>query len=72
MVMSLLRGVHRLDPQYLADSVREVKCTRLEYGIRVSRPHTPVPPLALAFPRSSHSVTQDPEQKNNQGIPGRS
>jgi hypothetical protein len=27
------------------------------------------PPLALAFPRSSHSATPDPEQENNQRTP---
>jgi hypothetical protein len=30
------------------------------------------PPLALAFPRGSHSATLDPEQKNNQGTSNKS
>jgi hypothetical protein len=29
------------------------------------------PPLALAFPRDSHSATRDPEQENNQKTPCR-
>jgi hypothetical protein len=49
MVMVLLRGMRRTDPQYLAASVREVKCTRLRYGIRLSRLHTLDPPLASTF-----------------------
>jgi hypothetical protein len=40
MVMVLLRGMCHPDPQYLAVSIREVKCTRLVYGIRLSRLHT--------------------------------
>jgi hypothetical protein len=44
MVMVLLRGMHHPDPQYLTVSVREVKCTRLGYGTRLSRLHTPDPP----------------------------
>jgi hypothetical protein len=69
MVMVLLRRMHRLDPQYLAASVREAKCTRLGYGTRLSKLHTLDPPLALAFPRSSHSATTDSEQENNQETP---
>jgi hypothetical protein len=30
------------------------------------------PPLALAFPTSTHSTTADPEQENNQGAPDKS
>jgi hypothetical protein len=63
MVMVLLWGMRRPDPQYLATSVREVKCTRLGYGTRLSRLHTLDPPLALAFSRSSHSATTDSEQE---------
>jgi hypothetical protein len=66
MVMVLLRGMHRSDPQYLAASVREAKCTRLGYRTRLSRLHTLDLPLALAFLRSSHSATADSEQENNQ------
>jgi hypothetical protein len=40
MVMGLLKGVRRLDPQYLASSVRKVKCARLWYGTRLRRLHT--------------------------------
>jgi hypothetical protein len=69
MVMVLLRGMRHSDPQYLATSVREAKCTRLGYGIRLSRLHTLDPPLALAYPRSSHSATTDSEQENNQETP---
>jgi hypothetical protein len=49
MVMDLLRVVHHPDLQYLAGSIREVKCTCLGYGTRLSRLHTLDPPLALAF-----------------------
>jgi hypothetical protein len=69
MVMVLLRRMHRLDPQYLAASVREAKCTRLGYGTRLSKLHTLDPPLALAFLRSSHSATTGSEQENNQETP---
>jgi hypothetical protein len=63
MVMVLLRGMRRPDPQYIAASVRKVKCTHLGYGIRLSRLHTlnPPPRLALAFLRSNHSATVDSE-----------
>jgi hypothetical protein len=61
MVMVFLRGMHRPDPQYLAASVREAKCTQLGYGTRLSRLHTLDPSLALAFSRSSHSaITKRP------------
>jgi hypothetical protein len=66
MVMILLKGMRRLDPQYLGVSIREVKCTRLGYGIRLSRLHTLDPPLALAFLKRSHLATADSEQENNQ------
>jgi hypothetical protein len=66
MVMVLLRGMRRPDPQYLAASVREAKCTRLWYETRLSRLHTLDSPLALAFLRSRHSATTDSEQENNQ------
>jgi hypothetical protein len=69
MVMVLLRGMCRPDPQYLATSIREVKCTCLEYRTRLSRLHTLDPPLALAFSRSSHSTTTDFEQENKQETP---
>jgi hypothetical protein len=49
------------------DSVREAKCTRLGYEIRLSRLHTLDLPLALAFLMSNPSATLDPEQENNQG-----
>jgi hypothetical protein len=48
MVMVLLRGMHRLDPQYLAASIREAKCTRLGYGIRLSRLHT-LDPVSISL-----------------------
>jgi hypothetical protein len=35
--MVLLRGMRHLDPQYLASSIKEKKCTRLGYGTRLSR-----------------------------------
>jgi hypothetical protein len=44
MVMDLLRVVHHPDLQYLAGSIREVKCTCLGYGTRLSRLHTLDPP----------------------------
>jgi hypothetical protein len=40
MVMVLLMGMHRPDPQYLVASVRETKCIRLGYGTRLSRLYT--------------------------------
>jgi hypothetical protein len=49
------------DPQYSEASMREVKCTRLGYRVRLSRLHTLDPPLALAFLRSSHLATSDPK-----------
>jgi hypothetical protein len=69
-VYDLVRG--HPDPQYLATSVREAKCTHLGYGTRLSRLHTLDPLLALAFPMSSHSTIPDPEQENNQGTPDKS
>jgi hypothetical protein len=66
MVMVLIRGIHRPDPQYLVVSVREAKCTRIGYGTRLSRLHTLDPPLALVFSRTGHSATADSEQENNQ------
>jgi hypothetical protein len=53
MVIPLVRGAHRLDPQYLAASVRKVKCIRLGYGTRLSRLCTLDPHLAI-----SHSNEQ--------------
>jgi hypothetical protein len=66
MVMVLLRGMHRPDPQYLAASITEAKCTCLGYGSRLSRLHTLDPLLALAFLRSSHSAIAISELENNQ------
>jgi hypothetical protein len=63
MVMVLFKGICCSDPQYSAANIREAKCTRLVYGTRLSMLHTLYPPLALAFLRSSHSVTPDPEQE---------
>jgi hypothetical protein len=54
------------------DSVREVKCTRLGYGTRLSMLYTMNPLLVLAFLRSSHSAILDPEQENNQMTPDKS
>jgi hypothetical protein len=56
-------------PQYLAAIIREAKCTRLGYGIRLIMLHTLDPLLVLAFPRNSHSATADSEQENNQETP---
>jgi hypothetical protein len=70
--MDLLWGVRHPDPQYLAGSIREAKCACLGYGDRLSRLHTLVPQLALAFPWSSHLATQDLKQENNQWTLGRS
>jgi hypothetical protein len=52
--------------------VREAKCTRLGYRIRLRRLHTLDPPLALAFSRRSHLATPNPEQENNQGTKDKS
>jgi hypothetical protein len=70
--MDLLMVVRHLDPQYLAGSVREAKSTCLGYGIQAKQAAHSRPPLALAFLRGSHLATQDPEQENNPGTPGRS
>jgi hypothetical protein len=63
MVMDLLWVVHRPDPQYSADSFRKAMCTRLEYGIRLSRLHTLDPPLALAFSRAAIQQHGTPGRK---------
>jgi hypothetical protein len=48
--MVLFRGMRRLDPQYLADSVKKAKCTRLGYVTRLSRLHTlDPPPISTSF-----------------------
>jgi hypothetical protein len=67
--MVLLGGMRRPNPQYLAVSVSEEKCTSLGYGTRLSKLHTLEPPLVLVFSRSSHLATTDPEQGNNQRTP---
>jgi hypothetical protein len=67
MVMVLFGGMCCPDPHYIAVSIREVKCTCLGYGTRLSRLHTLDPPLALAFSRSNHSATLDPSKKTTQG-----
>jgi hypothetical protein len=63
--MALFSGMCYPGPQYSAvtalDIVREAKCTRLGYGIRLSRLYTLDHPLALALTRSSYSATPDPE-----------
>jgi hypothetical protein len=66
MVMVLFRDMCHLNPQYLAVSVWEAKCTCLRYGTRLSRLHTLDPPLALEFSRNNHSAIANPEQENNQ------
>jgi hypothetical protein len=53
----LAQGHVSSGPQYLATSIREAKCTCLGYETRLSRLHILEPPLALAFPRSSHLAT---------------
>jgi hypothetical protein len=50
MVMDPYRGVRHSVLQYLADRVREAECERLVYMTRLSKLHTPDPPLAIAFP----------------------
>jgi hypothetical protein len=59
-------------PVLSCDSVIEAKCTRLGYRTRLSRLYTLYPLLALAFLRSSHSATPNPEQENNQRTPDKS
>jgi hypothetical protein len=61
MIMVLFRGMCHPNPQYSAANIREAKCTRLGYGIRLSRLHTLNSPLALAFPGSSRSAISDPK-----------
>jgi hypothetical protein len=61
MVMVFFEGMRHSDLQYSAAIIREAKCARLGYGTRLNRLHTLDPPLALAFPRSSHSATLDPK-----------
>jgi hypothetical protein len=48
------------------DSVRDAKCTRLVYEIRLSRLYTLDLPLALAFLRSRHAETPDLGEEKNQ------
>jgi hypothetical protein len=43
MVMVLLGGMRRPDPQYIAASVREAKCIRLGYETRLSSLHILAP-----------------------------
>jgi hypothetical protein len=59
-------------PVLSCDSIREAKYACLGYETKLSRLYTMNPPLALAFPRSSHSATSDPEQENNQMTPDKS
>jgi hypothetical protein len=63
--MALFRGMCYLEPQYSTVSIREVKYTCLGHKTMLSRLHTLDPHIALAFLRSSHSTTPDPEQDNN-------
>jgi hypothetical protein len=49
MVMDPLKVVRHPDPQYLADCVREVKCTRLGYRTKLNRLHTLDPPISISF-----------------------
>jgi hypothetical protein len=49
MVMALFRGMHHLDPQYSAVSVREAKYTCLVYRTRLSRLHTLKSPYSISF-----------------------
>jgi hypothetical protein len=72
MVIALFRGMCHSGPVLSCDSVREAKCTCLGYETRLNRLYTLDPPLALAFLRSSHSATLDPEKENNQRTPDKS
>jgi hypothetical protein len=49
MVMVLLRGMRHPDPKYLAATVMEAKCIRLEYGTRLSRLHNLDPPVSISL-----------------------
>jgi hypothetical protein len=49
MVMALFRGMHRLDPQYSAVSVREAMYTHFGYRTRLSKLHTLDPPFSISF-----------------------
>jgi hypothetical protein len=49
MVMVLLKGMCRPDPQYLAANIREVKCICLGYRTRLSRLHTLDPPVSISL-----------------------
>jgi hypothetical protein len=48
MVIVLLRGMRRPDPQYLTASVREAKCTHLGYETRLIRLHT-LDPVSISL-----------------------
>jgi hypothetical protein len=63
MVMSLFRGMCRLDPQYSLVSIREAKDTRLGYRTRLSRLHTLDPPFSISFVEEQPFSTPDPEQE---------
>jgi hypothetical protein len=55
MMRPLVRGAHHLSPQYLADSIREAKCTYLRYKTKLSRLRTlDPPPSVLVVPRGDH------------------
>jgi hypothetical protein len=51
------------DPQYLASSVREVKCTRLGYKTRLSRLHTLDPPISIVFSEEQPSSNIGPRAR---------
>jgi hypothetical protein len=52
-----------LDPQYLASSVREAKCTRLGYKTRLSRLHTLDPPISIGFSEEQPSSNIGPRAR---------
>jgi hypothetical protein len=64
MVMALFRGMHRLDQQHLAASIREAKCTHLGDGTRLSRLYTPDPhPISISFSKGQPFSNTGPQAR---------
>jgi hypothetical protein len=65
MIMTLIRGMHRLDPHYSAVNIRETKYTRLGYRTRLNRLHTLDLPFSISFSKEQSFGNIRPEQENN-------
>jgi hypothetical protein len=65
MMRPLVRGVLRLGPQLLADSLKEVEYTCLGSKTWLSRLRTLDLLSVLAIPKGDHSGALDPNQKRD-------